>query len=755
MKRKNLFKKSCIGIICGCAVAVSTALMPVAVNAENVGPQMMPVVIEKVDGNGNIIITETGEETNEENCNEGESVSGSGISDSVELISEGKTKLPVPTGVTWDGWEARWNRVEESKGYYDWELWKDGEYYKGGGLLSWNQSAINGICGYKICDYINESGTYKFRIRSLNDYDENVLDSSDWSEFSEEKVYVRPNRELGTTIGWWNTEDPGRFRFNAIDNAAYYEVGLYYDDEITKERVHVVTTGSIGTYDIYEANYSGFIAKNGAHQYYAIVTAYSGNNIDNIANGAEGGKSEIFDVSLIAGSVSTAISNALSSSGNNAGQAIAQLKKQVDINQIALAMQTNDGVLNQMKELERLYADQNGVSVSKVNVSSEANALMNNSSQIDMVGAALNADSNSAIRLNVEVAKNKVDVPSNNYAKSVQLDITLENNGKEIHELKFPVTVTMPIPAGIPSKKLTIVHYSENGGYEAVSFKDNGNGTVTFTVTHFSNFIFGMVKEGDSDIPEGPSTWQSKNGVEGFVCRLYNIALSRDAEEAGLADWTNRLNTKQENAAQVAYGFFFSDEFKARNYTDEQYVELLYRTMFGRGSDEGGKTDWLSHLENGASREYVYHGFAESQEFSNLCNSFGVERGSVTLGLYRDKNIQATGFIARLYTKMLGRKFDEDGLEDWCKKYLTKENTIEEIASHGFLHSQELANQNLDDTEFVTRMYETFLNREPEEAGLKDWVGRLERGEVTRDTLVYGFTNSPEFGNLKAEYNLP
>ena len=122
---------------------------------------------------------------------------------------------------------------------------------------------------------------------------------------------------------------------------------------------------------------------------------------------------------------------------------------------------------------------------------------------------------------------------------------------------------------------------------------------------------------------------------------------------------------------------------------------------------------------------------------------------------YRDRNIQATGFIARLYTKMLGRKFDEDGLEDWCKKYLTKENTIEEIASHGFLHSQELANLNLSDEEFVTRMYETFLDREPEEEGLKDWIGRLRRGEETRDSIVYGFTNSPEFGNLKAEYNLP
>ncbi len=257
------------------------------------------------------------------------------------------------------------------------------------------------------------------------------------------------------------------------------------------------------------------------------------------------------------------------------------------------------------------------------------------------------------------------------------------------------------------------------------------------------------------EIPSGPDTWKSKTGIEGFVYRLYNIALSRDAEEAGLADWTNRLKTKKENAAQVAWGIFFSKEFQNKNYTDAQYIEMLYKTMFGRDSDNEGKKYWLECLDNGVSREYVYRGFAESAEFSNLCSSFGVERGFVTLGQYRDRNMQATGFIARLYTKMLGRKFDEDGLEYWCEKYLTRENTIEEIASHGFLHSEELANLNLSDEEFVIRMYETFLNREPEEDGLNDWIGRLERGEVTRDTLVYGFTHSQEFGNLKAEYNLP
>lgn len=77
-------------------------------------------------------------------------------------------------------------------------------------------------------------------------------------------------------------------------------------------------------------------------------------------------------------------------------------------------------------------------------------------------------------------------------------------------------------------------------------------------------------------------------------------------------------------------------------------------------------------------RETDSSGFAESGEFTNLCADYGVERGGVTLVQARDKDPAATGFIARLYTKMLGRKFDQDGLNDWCGRYASGE-TIEEF----------------------------------------------------------------------------
>ncbi len=300
---------------------------------------------------------------------------------------------------------------------------------------------------------------------------------------------------------------------------------------------------------------------------------------------------------------------------------------------------------------------------------------------------------------------------------------------------------------------------------------DDGNVSVIYTYegTDGRN-IFGMrEKNGKLELQIGynPRVSESEiktialesfikpeEDVSSFVKRLYTVCLGRQYDEKGLNDWTDALNSQTQTAAEVAYGFFDSDEFKGKEYSDRSYLEILYRTMFDREGDEAGMENWFDLLENGVSRQYIYKGFAESDEFTRLCDRYDVIRGSVDVTAWRDQNPGATGFIARLYTKMLGRRFDENGLEDWCRVYLTGEKTIEQIASDGFLHSQELFNQNLSNEEFVLRMYLTFLNRQPDPEGFANWVAKLNAGVENRDTLVYGFTRSQEFSELKASYGL-
>lgn len=270
--------------------------------------------------------------------------------------------------------------------------------------------------------------------------------------------------------------------------------------------------------------------------------------------------------------------------------------------------------------------------------------------------------------------------------------------------------------------------------------------------TDFKGVSFNEIEDGeksDNDIyMEEEYGKNEQDGVEEFVSRLYRVTLGREGDETGMADWTSRLLLKKATAAEVAWGFVFSDEFQNKKYTDEQFIELLYELMFERSGDEEGKQYWITYLKNGVSREYVYRGFAESVEFSKLCADFGVERGNISLSAYRDINPDMTAFFARFYTKLLGRDFDAEGLEYWCKAYYTKEMTIEEIAERGFLHSEEFKGKNYDNKTFIVMMYETFLNRESDEMGLQDWIQRLESGEETRDSIVKGFVYSEEFTKL-------
>ncbi len=241
--------------------------------------------------------------------------------------------------------------------------------------------------------------------------------------------------------------------------------------------------------------------------------------------------------------------------------------------------------------------------------------------------------------------------------------------------------------------------------------------------------------------------------VEAYVTRLYKLCLGRKPEAAGLTDWTDKLCSGQISGAAAAHGFFFSDEFKLKNTSDAEYVELLYQVMMGRGSDAAGKADWLYKLENGVGREGVFKGFADSVEFDNICNSYGIIRGTTTVTEGRDKNPGLTTFVARLYTKALGRQYEVAGLNDWCNRITSGSWSINDASSIGFFNSQEFYNKNLSNDEYVKVLYRTFFDREYDQEGYDYWMNRLASG-TSRNEVLMGFANSREFANLKASFGL-
>lgn len=243
--------------------------------------------------------------------------------------------------------------------------------------------------------------------------------------------------------------------------------------------------------------------------------------------------------------------------------------------------------------------------------------------------------------------------------------------------------------------------------------------------------------------------------VEAYVTRLYRLCLGREPEPEGLKDWTDRMCSGRTTGADAARGFFFSEEFRLMNLSNDEYVERLYNVMMGRGSDWAGKTDWLYKLENGVGRMGVFKGFADSAEFDMICNSYGIKRGTVPLEALegRDRNPGLTTFVSRMYTKALGRAYDIDGLNDWCNRICDKKWTVTDMATTGFFESPEYLNMRHTNSEYVKVLYRTFFDREYDQEGYAYWLQKLNSG-VSRREVLRGFAESQEFAQLMRSYGL-
>lgn len=112
--------------------------------------------------------------------------------------------------------------------------------------------------------------------------------------------------------------------------------------------------------------------------------------------------------------------------------------------------------------------------------------------------------------------------------------------------------------------------------------------------------------------------------AEGFITRLYTLALSRDPDPDGFKFWVGELKNGL-NGRDASYGFIFSAEMNNKNLSDEDYVEVLYKIFLDRDSEADGKAFWVKELKNGATRESVFNGFVTSKEFEGICVAAGIK----------------------------------------------------------------------------------------------------------------------------------
>ena len=258
--------------------------------------------------------------------------------------------------------------------------------------------------------------------------------------------------------------------------------------------------------------------------------------------------------------------------------------------------------------------------------------------------------------------------------------------------------------------------------------------------------------ENPAPTPETPAPVPAESGVAGFVERLYTVALGRNSEPAGKANWIAAIKGG-ETGADAAKGFLFSDEFLNKSMSENEFVTILYRTFFDREPDAAGLNAWVAALQNGESKQDVIMGFIDSTEWANVCLKYGIASGGTgTPSITVEPNESVIAFATRLYTTCLKRDPDQNGLMAWARQLANLKDTGSN-AAYGFFFSDEMNSNPVSNEEFVTRLYLTFMDRQPDQGGIESWLNVLELG-ASREDVFNGFAQSSEFGAICANYGI-
>ncbi len=238
-------------------------------------------------------------------------------------------------------------------------------------------------------------------------------------------------------------------------------------------------------------------------------------------------------------------------------------------------------------------------------------------------------------------------------------------------------------------------------------------------------------------------------GEKSLTTHYYRSILRRAPDAGGKVFWDGEASRVQALGANVnevwftmSAAFYFSAEYAAFNRDNAAFVTDLYGTFFNRAPDAAGFADWTGQLAAGMPREVVLTSFLFSPEFATFTQAIF---GATTVR----KEIDVVGDF---YRGLLARLPDNDGFAFWVTQFRTAQcqgasavTAQAESMSRQFAQSGEYLARNRSNGQYVGDLYNAFLRRGGELAGVQFWIAQLDSGARTREGVRQAFVASPEF----------
>lgn len=239
-----------------------------------------------------------------------------------------------------------------------------------------------------------------------------------------------------------------------------------------------------------------------------------------------------------------------------------------------------------------------------------------------------------------------------------------------------------------------------------------------------------------------PYTDTTEN-VAGFVASLYHSVLGRTPSCKEVYNWVEKVELEQLTGSALVKRFLNSEEFRSKQYSNEEYVEKLYRIYLDRDADVAGKAYWVSQLETGIARLQVADLIGNSPEFQNVCTRYGMAQSGAEMQ-YVKLYPKVAEFVTDYYYGLLNRAPDAGGLEYWTRRIIQGDTAAD--LTKNFINSPEFQNRNLGSGEFVEGVYQTYLNRASDPEGKAYWMTLLPTmSYAEKKQVIRGFIGSAEY----------